>query len=135
MKNTAISYLSAALTFLTYVIGGWDIALEVLVIFMCLDYLTGIISGYIMKTLSSAIGFKGILKKCTIIFILNVAVCLDRLMNNGTWVFRTLVAYFFIANEGISILENSVQMGLPIPQKLIDVLSQIKDKEDNTIVK
>jgi len=60
-----------------------------------------------------------------------VGVLLDRLINDGQWVFRSLVAYFYIANEGISIIENIAVLGVPIPEKIIDILEQIKDKHDN----
>ena len=74
-------------------------------------------------------GLKGLSKKFLIILILIGAVELDRLMSNGTWVFRTLVCYFYIANEGISLLENAGNLGLPVPEKLKAALAQLKDKE------
>lgn len=114
--------------FLSYIFGSWDTCLMVLVSFMLIDYLTGVIGGIIQKKLSSHIGFVGILRKSTIILVLIVAVLLDRLLNGGTWVFRTLVCYFYIANEGISIIENAGKCGIPLPQKLIEVLEQLKDK-------
>ena len=63
--------------------------------------------------------------------VLIVAVTLDRLINNGMWVFRTLIAYFYICSEGMSILENSAKIGIPVPQKLVDALANIKLKGDN----
>lgn len=114
--------------FLSYIFGSWDTCLMVLVSFMLIDYLTGVIGGIIQKKLSSHIGCVGILRKSTIILVLIVAVLLDRLLNGGTWVFRTLVCYFYIANEGISIIENAGKCGIPLPQKLIEVLEQLKDK-------
>ena len=95
---------------------------------MSLDYLTGMIKAYINKQLSSSIGIRGLAKKSLILIVLVVAVLLDRLINT-TWVFRTLVCYFYIVNEGLSILENCGELGLPLPQKLIDALLQLKDKE------
>jgi toxin secretion/phage lysis holin len=94
---------------------------------MAIDYLTGIISAAIQQKIDSQIGFKGILRKSTIILVLIVAVLLDRLLNDGTWVFRTLVCYFYIANEGISILENCGKSGLPLPPKLLKTLEQLKN--------
>ena len=96
---------------------------------MVIDYLTGVIIAIINKKLSSHVGFKGLAKKLFVVLMLVVAVMLDRLINGGQWIFRTLVAYFYIANEGISILENIARLGVPIPQKVLDVLAQIKDKE------
>lgn len=130
MKEYINTFIAAIGTFLTYVFGGWDTVLMVLVVFMAMDYLTGVIAAIYQKELSSSVGFKGLLKKCTILIVLIVAVMLDKLLNNGTWVFRTLVAYFYIANEAISLLENSARIGLPIPSKLLDILAQLKNKGD-----
>ncbi len=112
----------------TYLLGGWDTCLIVLVWFMALDYVTGVIGGIVQKKLNSTVGFVGILRKATIIIVLIVAVLLDRLLNGGTWVFRTLVCYFYIANEAISLLENATKIGIPIPEKLVSVLDQLKKK-------
>jgi len=125
--NTYIAWLGG---FLTYIFGGWDTCLKVLVIFIALDYFTGVIGAFMEKKVSSDIGRRGIVKKVTILIMLIVAVLLDRLLNNNTWVFRTLVCYFYIGNEGISILENAVKIGIPIPKKLVDVLEQLKKKEE-----
>ena len=114
-------------TSLTWLIGAWDICLIVLVFFMALDYITGVIRAYINKNLSSSVGLIGIVRKSLIFIVLIVSVLLDRLLNSETWVFRTLVAYFYIANEGISLLENCVGLGLPIPERLKDALEQLKE--------
>ena len=115
-------------TSLTWLLGAWDTAIIVLVAFMVIDYITGLIKGWYKKELSSDVGLKGIARKFLIILVLIVAVMLDRLLNTGTWVFRTLACYFYIANEGISILENVVVLGLPIPEQLKNALIQIQDK-------
>jgi toxin secretion/phage lysis holin len=122
--NTSIAILGA---FFTYLLGAWDTALIVLVAFMVLDYATGLIKAYLNKVVSSDVGLKGIARKSLILIVLIVAVMLDRLINNGTWVFRTLICYFYIANEGISLLENCAQLGLPIPDKLQNALVQLKE--------
>lgn len=114
-------------TGLTWIFGAWDIAIIVLVSFMALDYFTGVLRAVVNKEVSSDIGLKGIARKTVIFVVLIVSVLLDRLLNTGTWVFRTLVCYFYIANEGISLLENCACLGLPIPEKLKDVLVQLKD--------
>ena len=111
----------------TWLFGVWDIPLIVLVVFMVLDQLTGVIRGYVNKELSSDVGLKGIARKCVILIILIVAVMLDRLLNTGSWMFRTMVAYFYIANEGISLLENCAGLGAPIPEKLKHALIQLKE--------
>lgn len=124
--NTAIAGIGSICT---YMFGGWDTPLMVLVIFMAIDYLTGLINATIQNKLNSKIGFNGIKKKGLILIVLIVAVLLDRLLNKNIWVFRTLVCYFYIANEGISILENCGKCGVPLPQKLLDTLEQLKNKE------
>ena len=119
-------------TVITWLLGSWDTALIVLIAFMVIDYITGIIKAYTRKELSSDIGLHGIARKFLIILVLIVAVLLDRLLNTGTWVFRTLACYFYIANEGISILENAVILGLKVPEQLKEALIQLssKDKEE-----
>ena len=131
MKKMKIfdSIVAIMATFFTYLFGGWDVALSILITFMILDYITGVIWAYIQKNLNSEVGFKGLVKKCTILIVLIVGSMLDRLLNSGEWVFRTLVAYFYIANEGISLLENISNLGVPIPAKIKDALEQL-NKED-----
>lgn len=124
--NSVIAIIATAFTFL---FGDWDTVVIVLIGFMVLDYVTGVLVAYINKKISSEIGLKGLTKKFMIILILIGAVMLDRLMNNGTWMFRTLVCYFYIANEGISLLENAGNLGLPIPDKLKEALEQLQNKE------
>ncbi|WP_346878756.1 MULTISPECIES: phage holin family protein [unclassified Clostridium] len=116
-------------TGITWLLGTWDTALVVLILFMVLDYGTGLLRAWINKEVSSDVGLMGIARKAVIFIVLIVAVMLDRLLNTGTWVFRTLVCYFYIANEGISLLENCAGLGLPIPEKIKDALAQLKDGE------
>ena len=117
-------------TILTWLFGSWDTALGILILFMVLDYLTGLIKGYVTKELSSNIGLHGLARKSIILIVLIVAVALDRLLENGNWLFRTLVAYFYIANEGLSILENCGALGLPVPEKVLDALAQLKEGKE-----
>lgn len=128
--KTAIAIIG---TIFTWLFGAWDTALIVLVVFMVSDYITGVLRGYINKELSSDIGLKGIARKAVILIVLIVAVSLDRLMNSGTWVFRTLICYFYIANEGLSLLENAISLGVPVPERLKDALVQLKDGEKKEI--
>ena len=116
-------------TVLTWLFGAWDTVLMVLVCFMALDYCTGVVRAFINKEVSSDIGLKGIARKAVILIVLIVAVLLDRLLNTGTWVFRTIVCYFYIANEGISLLENCSGLGLPVPESIQNALIQLKDGE------
>ncbi|NFE84107.1 phage holin family protein [Clostridium botulinum] len=128
INENTIKYITATIgTTLTWLFGTWDTALTVLVCFMILDYITGVIRAFINKEISSNIGLIGIARKSLILIVLIVGVLLDRLLNAGTWMFRTLIAYFYIANEGISLLENCVGLGLPVPQKLQDTLIQLKE--------
>ncbi|MBQ6546459.1 MAG: phage holin family protein [Bacilli bacterium] len=130
MKNI-ISFITGTLaTWLVYFLGGWDIALQVLIVIVILDYVSGLCNAMYHKKLSSAIGLKGIIKKVGYFVIVALSVILDRIMGN-TGALRTLVIYFFVANEGISILENWGGMGLPLPQKLFDVLEQLKNDPEN----
>ncbi|MDK0797172.1 phage holin family protein [Clostridium perfringens] len=114
-------------TGVTWMLGAWDTPLRILILLMILDYISGVLKGYINKELSSDIGFKGIARKAMIFFILILAVMLDRLLNTGTWIFRTITCYFYIANEGISLLENGVVLGVPVPDKLKDALIQLRE--------
>ena len=114
-------------TWFTYLFGAWDKALAILICFMVLDYATGLIKAWYKKQLSSDVGLHGLTRKASILIVLIVAVLLDRLINQGTWVFRTLVCYFYIANEGISILENIAVLNVPFPSKLKEVLVQLQE--------
>lgn len=128
-----INYLKCVIsvggTVFTYLFGSWDKALAILICFMVMDYITGIIKAWYKKELSSDTGLHGLARKGTILIVLIIAVLLDRLLNEGTWVFRTLVCYFYIANEGISILENIAVLNVPFPAKIKEVLIQLQEKE------
>ncbi len=122
-------------TVFTWLFGTWDVALGVLIAFMVMDYLTGVIKAFVNKEVSSSIGLVGIARKSLILLVLIVAVLLDRLINSGTWLFRTIVCYFYIANEGISLLENTIAMGLPVPEQIKDALIQLKEGNKKDISK
>jgi len=111
---------------INYLWGGWDMALRTLLLFMLLDYILGVICGIKDKKLSSEIAFKGIFKKITILIVVAVGVSLDN-MTNAQGLIRGLVIFFYMGLEGISILENAARMGVPIPDKLKDVLVQLKE--------
>lgn len=126
MKHT-ISFITGTLaTALVYFLGGWDIALQILITVIILDYITGVCKAIYNKKMNSKVGAKGIIKKLGYLIVVAVSVELDRITGN-TGAIRTLVIYFFVANEGISILENWGGMGLPLPQKLTDTLEQLKN--------
>ncbi|WP_048571173.1 phage holin family protein [Clostridium cylindrosporum] len=131
----ASGFVAATGTGLTYLFGAWDTALLVLVAFMVLDYGTGLLRAYVNKEISSEKGFKGLIRKGVILIVLIVAVLLDRLLNTGTWVFRTLVCFFYIANEGISLLENCAGLGLKLPPQLLEALLQLEEGNKKEIRK
>lgn len=102
--------------------------LQVLITLIILDYVTGMLAGYIQRELSSRVGFIGIAKKLSILIMVVVSTTIDRLI--GIDVIRIATCLFFIGNEGISILENCAQSGIPIPQKLLVALQQLKTEGD-----
>lgn len=130
MKETLCAILGGITTALVYLLGGFDIALQCLLIAIALDYISGIIKAFTTKTLSSRIGFNGIVKKLGILLLVMVGVLVDRVSGN-TGAIRTLVIYYFVANEGLSIVENLSIAGIPIPKGLKNALKVIrKESED-----
>ena len=127
MKHLINDIASVILTTFVYLLGGFDIALQSLLIVMVVDYLTGIASAIYNKNLSSKIGLKGILKKFSYLCVVALSVVIDNLTGQNGLI-RTLVIYFFVANDGLSIIENMAEMNVKLPQKLIDALEQIKKK-------
>ena len=130
MEKYFNALLAVVATFFTYVFGSWDLALQVLIVFMILDYGTGVLYAFLNNQLNSEVGFKGLVKKMMILVVLIIGVMVDRILGNGNWVFRTLVAYFYIANEGISLLENVANIGIPIPNKIRNALEQLNKDEE-----
>lgn len=127
MKHLISNILSVILTTTVYLLGGFDIALQSLIIVIIIDYLTGIASAIYNKELSSKIGLKGILKKCCYLCVVALSVVIDNLTSQNGLI-RTLVIYFFVANDGLSIIENMAEMNIKLPKKLIDSLEQIEKK-------
>ena len=119
---------------LGYVLGGLDGFLYALLAFVVIDYITGLMCAVLDKKLSSEVGFRGIFKKVLIFSLVAVGHIVDQNVIGDGSVIRTAVIFFYLSNEGISILENTVHIGLPVPQKLKDVLEQLhnrSDKEDD----
>lgn len=109
--------------------GGLDGFLIALIVFVVCDYFTGVILAIINKTLSSEVGFKGIAKKVFIFILVGIANLIDtQILKTGN-VMRLAVIFFYLSNEGISLLENVAAIGLPVPQKLKDILAQLDKKE------
>lgn len=110
---------------LGYFLGGCDGLLVALVIFMSVDYLTGVFCAVSEHRLSSEVGFKGICRKVMILLLVGIAHILDVVILGEVGVLRTAVIFYYLSNEGISLLENAARLGLPIPSKLRDVLEQL----------
>lgn len=124
------SAVSVGLTAITAWIGSWDLALKILFFMIVIDYVSGIMKGAAGEGLSSAIGAKGIIKKATIFIIVLIAHLIDQVALNSTPLFRTGAAYFYIANEGISILENATALGVPVPEFISKALLIMKEQND-----
>ena len=136
VKNGFLAFIAVIGSAIANLLGGWDAALQTLLIFMAVDYLTGIaVAGIFKKSgksesgaLESRAGLKGLIRKLASLLIVLVGVCLDRLVG-GSYV-RMAVIIFFCANEGISILENLGLMGVPYPKFLKDALEVMRKKGD-----
>ena len=128
---TKIQIAVAALGgWLGYFLGGVDGLLIALIIFMALDYITGLMCAIMDKKLSSAVGFRGICKKVLILMLVGVANILDiHVVGQGSTL-RGAVIAFYLSNEGLSLLENAAYIGLPIPDKLREILAQLHKRED-----
>ena len=117
---------------LGYFLGGMDGLMIALIVLMTLDYVSGVMCAIIDKKLSSAVGFKGIFKKVFILMLVGVAHIIDLHVVGTGSALRGAVICFYMSNEGLSLLENAAHIGLPIPDKLRDILSQLHDKERTT---
>ena len=127
MKEFICAAIAGIGTFLTFIFGDWDVALQCLVIAIALDYVSGIIKAFVNKELSSKIGVKGILKKVGVLVVVALAVLIDKITGESGAV-RTLVIYYFVANEGLSIVENLGEAGLPIPDVIKKALKSLKNE-------
>ena len=114
---------------ITAVLGGWDLALQVLVLFVVLDYITGLVAAWYRKVLNSRVGFRGICKKVLLFIPIAICYALDQVI--GQEILRSLAIFFYIANEGLSITENLGLCGVPVPVPLLDALEQLKKKGES----
>lgn len=131
MRNTLGAGVAAAgAAIVTALLGGWDMALEILLIVMALDYLTGVAAAFKAKTVSSSVGFTGLIKKASIFLIVVLAAQVDRVTGNATSLFRNCTAFFFMANDSLSILENVGEMGVKLPAFLRNALIKLRDAND-----
>ncbi|ABN52925.1 holin [Fervidicella metallireducens AeB] len=133
MKNS-INFIQAVFAaiggYIGWLLGGVDGFMYALITFVVIDYVTGLMVAVLERKLSSEVGFRGIFKKVLIFVMVGIGNIVDvHLIKNGSAI-RTAVIFFYISNEGISIIENSAKIGLPIPEKLKDVLKQLNKEDD-----
>lgn len=116
---------------MAYLWGAWDALIIALVVVVVMDYITGVINAALRRELSSAVGFKGLCKKVMIFVIVAVGVIVDRAIPSTNGAVRTAVIVFYIANEGISILENAGRIGVPLPRVLKKWLAKMQDEAES----
>ena len=116
---------------LGYFLGGCDGLLYALIAFVVIDYITGIVCAIINQSLSSEVGFKGICRKVLIFLLVGIANILDVQVIGSGCVLRTAVIFFYLSNEGVSILENAAFLGLPVPEKIKIVLEHLHDRSES----
>lgn len=130
LLNTLQLIFTALGGYVGWLLGGVDGFMYALITFVVIDYVTGLMVAVLERKLSSEIGFRGIFKKVLIFTFVGIGNIIDtHLIGNGSAI-RTAVIFFYISNEGISIIENSAKIGLPIPQKLRDILKQLNKEDD-----
>ena len=125
MKESICVFLSGVITGLVYLLGGIDVAMQCLLIAIALDYVSGLLKAFHTKTLSSKIGLRGLIKKLGYLIIVMLAVLVDRVTGEHGAI-RTLVIYYFVANEGLSIIENLSVTNIPIPKVIKKALKALK---------
>ena len=129
--NTIQLAFAAVGGWLGYFLGGCDGLLYALLAFVVIDYITGVMYAIADKNLSSEMGFKGICRKVLIFLLVGIANVLDvQVIGTGS-VLRTAVIFFYISNEGVSLLENAAHLGLPVPEKIKTVLEQLHDRAES----
>lgn len=129
--NTIQVVFTAVGGWLGYFLGGYDGLLYALIVFMAADYITGVMCAAADKKLSSEVGFKGICRKVLILMLVGIANLLDVQVIGTGAVLRTAVIFFYLSNEGVSLLENAAHLGLPIPEKLKEILVQLHDRAES----
>ena len=128
--NTVQFSFAAVGGFLVWFLGGCDGLLYALIAFVTVDYVTGVMCAVVDRKLSSSVGFKGIFRKVLIFVMVGISHILDtQVIGNGS-VLRTAVIFFYISNEGVSLLENASHLGLPVPEPVKTVLKQLHDRSE-----
>lgn len=133
--NTIQLVFAAVGGWLGWFLGGCDGLLYALLAFVVVDYITGIMCAVVDKKLSSAVGFKGIFKKVLIFTLVGIANIVDVQVLGTPGVLRTAVIFFYLSNEGVSMLENAAHLGLPVPDAIKTVLEQLHDRANTTTPK
>ena len=128
--NTIQAVFTAVGGWLGYYLGGCDGLLIALIVFVVTDYITGVMCAVVDKKLSSAVGFRGIFKKVLIFALVGLGHILDTRVIGAGSVLRTAVIFFYLSNEGVSLIENAAHLGLPVPKKLKEVLEQLHDRAE-----
>nr|WP_304710542.1 phage holin family protein [uncultured Acetatifactor sp.] len=129
--NTVQMVFAAVGGWLGWFLGGCDGLLYALVAFVAVDYVTGVLCAVADRKLSSEVGFRGIAKKALIFLLVGMANVLDVQVIGSGCVLRTAVVFFYISNEGVSLVENAARLGLPVPEKLKDVLAQLHGRAED----
>lgn len=128
--NTIQLIFAAVGGWLGYFLGGCDGLLYALIAFVSIDYITGVMCAISDKTLSSEVGFKGICRKVLIFLLVGIGNIIDVQVLGSPGVLRTAVIFFYLSNEGVSLLENAAHLGLPVPDAIKTVLEQLHDRAD-----
>lgn len=128
--NTIQLVFAAVGGWLGYFLGGCDGLLYALIAFVAIDYITGVMCAISDKTLSSEVGFKGICRKVLIFLLVGIGNIIDVQVLGSPGVLRTAVIFFYLSNEGVSLLENAAHLGLPVPDAIKTVLEQLHDRSD-----
>ena len=128
--NTIQLIFAAVGGWLGYFLGGCDGLLYALIAFVAIDYITGVMCAISDKTLSSEVGFRGICRKVLIFLLVGIANIIDVQVLGAPGVLRTAVIFFYLSNEGVSLLENAAHLGLPVPDAIKTVLEQLHDRSD-----
>lgn len=129
-ENIVFTSIAAAGTIITAFLGGWDIALKAMLAFMVADYITGVLAAFKNKTVNSEVMFWGGIRKAAVLLVIAIAVLLDELVGNSAPIFRTAALYFYIAREGLSVVENLGMLGVYIPPTVKSALEQLQKKDE-----
>jgi len=131
-KNLLNTIIATTGTILTHLMGGWDQGIKILGLLIIIDYITGVLVGINKGNLSSEVGWRGIIKKAGIFFVIILAHQLDTIALSDGPIFKTMACFFYIANEGISITENIAGLGVPLPNVIIEALENLKEANEGS---